>query len=179
MLFFLSKKSQVLFSLFSSKLTCNVNKVLQGGCSYIQWNFIIKGYQKHHISTNQVIKTFLMQQVYNLNPNSSYPKTKHFRRKKERAGLMLKREMYLYEYFKMPDTEAKPSLFWWLHQVEHELLWGFGDLEVAMELVRETLKLMLVFNPFVRIGIVVKLGSFADWLRWALFLYHLMPTCMR
>ena len=57
--FFLSKISQVLFYLFSSKLTCNVNKVLQGGFSYIQWNFIIKGHKKHHsLSISPLLNTY-------------------------------------------------------------------------------------------------------------------------
>lgn len=50
---------------------------------------------------------------------------------------------------------------------------------MAMELVIDALKSVLVSSPFVRIGRVVKLFSFADRLRLARFLYHLMPKKMR
>jgi len=80
----------------------------------------------------------------------------------------------------MPDAEANRSLFWWLHQVKWEFFLRSSDLDVAMEPSNDALKSVLVPNPFVRIGRVVTLDSFADSLRWAArFLYHLMPKNMR
>lgn len=82
---------------------------------------------------------------------------------------------YLYEYLSMPETEATRSLLWWFHGKKWELLWRFSDPCIAMELEIDALKSLLVPKPFVRIGRVVALRSFALRRRWACFLYHLMP----
>lgn len=61
----------------------------------------------------------------------------------------------------MPDADASHSLFWGPRQLKGEFFWWLSDAPLAIEIDNDALKSVLASDPFMRMGRVVILRSFA------------------